>query len=326
MPANQNKWLAIVNPVSGGGRGSKAWPEINTLLRDKGIIPECLFTEYKYHAIELTVDAVNKGFRKILVVGGDGTLHEVVNGLFMQQAVPATDVTIGVISVGTGNDWGRTYDFPNDYGEVADAIFEGRVFLQDVGLVKYRESGYGQSRYIVNVAGFGFDSFVIEQYDMLKERGRSGKLIYIWSLLKALITYRPSPVTISVDGQQAVNEVIFSAAVGIGRYNGGGMMQLPLAHPADGLLDLTTIRRIGRLRVIRNLKSLFNGTLYGVREVLHHRGRHITVDGNPDIVLEADGEILGNGPFEFEIVEKGIKVIVPEKFLQRDKLPPQAQS
>lgn len=319
MPANQDKWLAIVNPVSGGGRGSKAWPEIYKLLRDNDIVPECLLTEYKYHAIELTVNAINEGFRKILVVGGDGTLHEVVNGLFLQQAVPATDITIGVVSVGTGNDWGRTYNFPHEYGQAVETILAGRFFLQDVGLVRYRESGYGQSRYIVNVAGFGFDSFVIEQYDLLKEKGKTGKLIYIWSLLKALITYRSSSVSISVDGQQTVNEVIFSAAVGIGRYNGGGMMQLPLAHPADGLLDLTTIRRISRLRVIRNLGSLFNGTLYNVREVLHHRGRHIKVEGKPDIVLEADGEILGNGPFEFEIVEKGIKVIVPEEFLQSDK-------
>ncbi len=316
MPVNKDKWLAIVNPVSGGGRGSKAWPEIYKLLRDKGIIPECLFTEYKYHAIELTVNAVVEGFRKILVVGGDGTLHEVVNGLFLQQAVPPADITIGVIPVGTGNDWGRTYNFPDDYVEAVRAIFAGRVFLQDVGLVKYKESRYGQSRYIVNVAGFGFDSFVIEQYDLLKERGKTGKLIYILSLLKALLTYRSSHISISVDGEQIIEEVIFSAAVGIGRYNGGGMMQLPLAHPSDGLLDLTTIRRISRLRVVRNLKSLFNGTLYSVREVLHHRGRCITVEGNPDIVLEADGEILGNGPFEFGIVEKGIKVVVTEEFLE----------
>lgn len=316
MLAQQDKWLAIVNPVSGGGKGIKAWPEIHSLLRDNGIIPEYLFTEHKYHAIELTVKAVNKGFRKIIVVGGDGTLHEVVNGLFIQQAVPATEVLLGAISVGTGNDWSRTYGYPHDYVEIVNAISAGHHFLQDVGLVCYKESGYGQSRYIVNVAGFGFDSFVIEQYDRLKESGRTGKLLYIWSLLKALITFRSLPVTIWIDDEIVADEVIFSAAAGIGRYNGGGMMQLPAADPSDGLLDMTIIRRISKYRVIKNLKTLFNGTLYDVREVVHSRGKKIKVECDRDIILEADGEILGNTPFEFQIIEKGIKVVVPEKFLE----------
>lgn len=89
-----DKWFAIVNPVAGSGRGLTDWPLISRLLRERHIVPEYVFTERKYHAIELAVEAVNNGFRKIIVVGGDGTIHEVVNGLFIQKTVPTTDVLL----------------------------------------------------------------------------------------------------------------------------------------------------------------------------------------------------------------------------------------
>ncbi|MFR3487890.1 MAG: acylglycerol kinase family protein [Alistipes ihumii] len=106
-----DKWFAIVNPVAGSGRGLTDWPLISRLLRERHIVPEYVFTERKYHAIELAVEAVNNGFRKIIVVGGDGTIHEVVNGLFIQKTVPTTDV-LSVIAVGTGNDWIRMFGIP----------------------------------------------------------------------------------------------------------------------------------------------------------------------------------------------------------------------
>lgn len=129
-----DKWFAIVNPVAGSGRGLADWPLISKMLRDNRIVPEYAFTERKYHAIELAVEAVNNGFRKIIVVGGDGTIHEVVNGLFIQKAVPTQDVLLSVIAVGTGNDWIRMFGIPRKYSEAIRAIVEGHSFLQDVGI------------------------------------------------------------------------------------------------------------------------------------------------------------------------------------------------
>ena len=152
---NTEKWFAIVNPVAGSGRGLTDWPQISKLLRDHHIVPEYAFTERKYHAIELAVEAVNNGFRKIVVVGGDGTIHEVVNGLFIQKVVPTQDVLLSVIAVGTGNDWIRMFGIPRKYSEAIRAIVEGHSFLQDVGKISYYQSSYKQTRYMANVAGVG---------------------------------------------------------------------------------------------------------------------------------------------------------------------------
>lgn len=313
MENNSGKWAAIINPISGGGRCREEWPRIEQLLLDKGIVPECLFTEHRYHAVELAVEAVSRGFRKLIAVGGDGTFHEVANGVFIQKEVPTQDILLGVVSLGTGNDWGRTYGFPSDYPGIVEAIAAERSVLQDAGHVNYSDSNYRQGRYFVNVSGMGFDSNVIERYDKLKENGRTGKVLYIWSLLKALVGYRSAPMNIRVDGEQvAVNERIFTAAVGIGRYNGGGMMQLPLAAPDDGLFDLTVIRKIRKLKVMRKLRTLFNGTVYSIREVSHHRGRTIRIEAPGHILAEADGELLGNSPFEYTLIPGAIRVVVPE--------------
>ena len=113
MAANSETWFVIVNPVAGGGRGLDHFPQISKHLRDAHILCEPVFTEHKSHATELTVWAVREGYRRIIVVGGDGTLHEVVNGLFIQQEVCPSDVLLAVVAVGTGNDWVRTFGISN---------------------------------------------------------------------------------------------------------------------------------------------------------------------------------------------------------------------
>ena len=123
------KWFVIVNPIAGSGKGLDDYPLISKLLRDNNIKCEAVFTEHKCHATELTVSAVEQGYRHIIVVGGDGTLHEVVNGLFIQKQAAPSDVTIAVIAVGTGNDWIRMYGIPQRYSEAIRALKEGYTFL-----------------------------------------------------------------------------------------------------------------------------------------------------------------------------------------------------
>ncbi|MBR5133259.1 MAG: acylglycerol kinase family protein, partial [Alistipes sp.] len=154
------RWFVVVNPISGSGKGLDDFPLISKLLRDNGIRSESVFTEHKCHAAELTVSAINSGYRHIIVIGGDGTLHEVINGLFIQQSVEPSEVTIAVIAVGTGNDWIRMFGIPTRYSEAIRAIKEGYTFLQDVAAVEYEESRYRQVRYAANVAGVGFDAAV----------------------------------------------------------------------------------------------------------------------------------------------------------------------
>ena len=310
-----DKWFAIVNPVAGSGRGLTDWPLISRLLRERHIVPEYVFTERKYHAIELAVEAVNNGFRKIIVVGGDGTIHEVVNGLFIQKTVPTTDVLLSVIAVGTGNDWIRMFGIPRKYSEAIRAIADGHSFLQDVGVISYYKASYKQNRYMANVAGVGFDAFVNRKYNHLKEEGKKGKWLYLWSTLKAVLRYSSTGVKVYVDDELVVNDLVYSATIGIGRYNGGGMLQTPEAVADDGLFDLTVIRKMSRLAVLLHFKVLFNGRIYKLRKTSLNRGRRIRIDSSPEIAVEVDGEALGYSPFEFEIIDRAVRVVVAERFL-----------
>ncbi len=305
-----------MNPVAGTGRGLEDFPQISKLLRDNSIPSDPVFTEHKYHAVELTVTAVNKGYRKIIVIGGDGTLHEVVNGLFIQKSVRPDEVLLAVISVGTGNDWIRMFGIPTRYSEAIRAIREGKSFLQDVGEVTYEESQYKQKRYVANVAGSGFDAFVIRRFNHLKAKGRTGRWLYPFSIVRSFFTYKSTGVKVYVDDKLVYNDLLFSMAVGICKYNGSGILQLPAAVADDGLLDLTLIRPLHWWHIIFRLRKLFNGEIYQIGHVQHVQGSRITVTSSPDMLLEVDGELLGTTPLEFGILHRAIKVIVSKEFLQ----------
>jgi len=313
--ALQEKWYAIVNPVAGSGKGLTDWPLISKLLRDNHIYHDYVFTEYKHHATELVVEAINAGYRKVIIVGGDGTIHEVVNGIFIQAEVPTQDVLVAVIAVGTGNDWIRMFGIPRKYSEAIKSITAGHSFLQDVGTISYQEAGYRQNRYMANVAGIGFDATVNRRYNRLKEMGKRGKWLYIWSTFKTVLAYRSTGVKVWVDGELAENNLVYSAAIGIGKYNGGGMIPMPEAVADDGLLDMTVIGRISMLGLLFRFKSLYNGKIYRNSMISHRRGRNIRVESSPEIAVEVDGEALGYSPFEFEVIDRAIRVIVAERFL-----------
>ena len=223
MEADKVKWFVIVNPVAGGGRGLDHFPQISKLLRDAHIVCEPVFTEHKFHATELTVSAVKEGYRNIIVVGGDGTLHEVVNGLFIQQEVCPDEVLLAVIAVGTGNDWVRTFGISNRYQDAVKAIGEGYSFLQDVGVVSYEESHYRQSRYMANVAGAGFDARMVRKLSHLKKKGRKSRWRSTWCLVKNFFRYKSTGVKVWVDDRLVYNNLLFSIAIGICKYNVGGI-------------------------------------------------------------------------------------------------------
>lgn len=308
-------WFVIVNPTSGAGHGLKDYPKIAKLLRDNQIFHDAVFTEHQYHATELAVEAVNKGYRKIIVVGGDGTLNEVVNGLFIQKQCEPKDIRLAAIAVGTGNDWVRTFGIPSHYSEAIRAIKEGKTFLQDVGAVSYTESKYSQTRYMVNVAGLGFDAYVISIFNHWKAKGYKGRWLYIASILKAYFKYKSSGVKITVDGNQIFNNLLFSMAVGICKYNGGGVQQLPKAVADDGLLDITLIKPLHWWHIVFRLRRLFDGGIYSIGHVKHAQGKHIRIESTPPIRLECDGELMGYTDVEISVVPQAISVVVTKEFL-----------
>jgi len=313
--ASDAKWFVIVNPVAGSGRGLDDFPAISKLLRDEHIQCEPVFTEHKFHATELTVWAVKEGYRRIIVVGGDGTLHETVNGLFIQQEVDPREVLLAVIAVGTGNDWVRTFGIPSRYREAVRAVRECRSFLQDVGVVSYEEAHYRQSRYMANVAGAGFDAAVNRRFTHLRRKGRRSAWIYTWSMVRTFFRHKSTGMKVWVDGRLVYNDLLFSLAVGICKYNGGGMQQLPDAVSDDGMFDLSLIRPVHFWHLLFRFHYLFNGGIYRIRHVLHERGSRIRIESSPEVSVEVDGELLGESPLEFSILHRAIRIVVSEAFL-----------
>lgn len=308
----EGKWLVIVNPNAGSGRGKKDWVDISSSLVRENIPFSVKFTEKRGHAISLTLEGISGGFRKIIIVGGDGTLNEVVNGAFMNLVCPATDILLGVIPVGTGNDWGRMFGIPLNHEKAIKIIGENKRMLHDVGVVKYFERDEQKTRYFINIAGLGFESDVVKRTNHQKERGHGGKLIYLYNLLVTLISYRNGKAEI-IAGDKKVTANVFSINIGNGRYCGGGMRQTPDAVPDDGFLDVTVIGEMGKIEIIRNLKILYNGKILSHPKVKSYRCKKLSVTSKSKFYVEADGESLGHTPAEISIIPGGINIVYKEK-------------
>lgn len=310
-----SRWFAIVNPVAGKGYGLRDWPQISSLLHQAGIEVDPLFTLHKFHATELVVHAIELGYRKIIVVGGDGTIHETINGLFIQQRVPTNEVTLAVIAVGTGNDWIRMFGIARNYTEAIRSISEGHTFLQDVARVSYFESRVPQVRYLANVGGVGYDAAVCRDFNRLKERGYRGTWLYLQSALKNAVSYRCRSTKITVDGKVVFDGKLFTATIGIGKYTGGGISQTPYAIPDDGLFDLTIIPKMNRLKLFSRFGTLYNDNIYNISGVELFRGADMLISANPTTRLELDGEILGYSDIEVSIIARAVRVIVSSNYL-----------
>jgi len=312
--SNQNKWLVIVNPNAGKGKGKKDWEKISSLMRKEAMTFTEKFTEEKGHAIVLTSDGIKNGFRQIITVGGDGTLNEVVNGVFSNNICPTKDISLAMIPVGTGNDWGRMFGIPNDYEKAIKIIVSNKLMLHDIGILKYY-NGKEKKRYFINIAGLGFESEVVRRTNRQKDKGRNGKAIYFYNLLLSLLAYRNTKAEIIIDGEKTYADV-FSINVGNGRYCGGGMRQTPNALPDDGLLDVTVINGMGKFEIIRSLNMLYDGTILNHPKVDSYRCKNIRVTSESLIEAQADGESLGHTPVEFGIIPASVNIFYGTKFNQ----------
>jgi YegS/Rv2252/BmrU family lipid kinase len=310
-PETNDSHLVIINPNAGRRKGQKDWDRISKLLHEAGIHFKAVFTQAQRDAIDITVSHIENGYKNLIVVGGDGTMNEVVNGIFLQKRYPTSDISLGMITVGTGNDWGRMFNIPRGYREAIATIRTNNSFIQDAGVVKYFHGEQQSSRYFVNIAGIGFDALVVSKTNKMKEDGKGGPLAYLKSIILSLIKYRHTYTKINIDNR-LINNNVFNISIGICKFNGGGMMQLPDAVADDGLFDVTVINKIRKFDVILNLQRLYNGTITKHRLVETYKGKSIMIDSDPVIHLETDGETLGHSPFTFEIIPRSIRVVIGE--------------
>jgi YegS/Rv2252/BmrU family lipid kinase len=302
------EWLVIVNPNAGHGKGKKDWQKIADLLEKHGIEFTSQFTVTRRHAIVLVQEGITNGYRKIIAVGGDGTMNEVVNGVFTQLVCPTTDITLAMITVGTGNDWGKLFGIPVHYENAIQIIKEFKVRLQDAGIVHYYHGTARDRRYFINIAGLGFDAVVVSRTNIQKDKGYKGKAIYFINLLRSLLSYRHTLTSIDIDGIKLQDD-IFTISIGIGRFSGGGMMQTPKAIPDDGLFDVTIVKKMRKGEIIRSLKKLYDGSILDHPKIEGYMGKDILIDSDPLIHVEADGESLGHSPIEFSLLPKSINIV-----------------
>ena len=311
----RKEWLVIVNPNAGTGKGKKDWTRISEIFAMEQISIEHQFTEAKGAAKDLAKEAAQNGFRNIISVGGDGTLNEVVNGIFSQDICSPGEFTLGLIPVGTGNDWGRMFGIPLMYEGAVSVIKENKILRHDVGVVTYFSGNEQHKRYFINIAGLGFEAVVVKKTNKQKDKGQSNQAIYFYNLLTSLLSYKNTAADIIIDGKTTSSNV-FSINVGNGRYCGGGMRQTPDAIPDDGLFDVTVIKDMGKIEIIKSLKLLYDGTILSHPKVDGYRTTNLRVESKHLLFAEADGESLGHTPVEFSIIPASINVVYGTKIIQ----------
>ena len=304
-------YFIIVNPNAGSGKIRKDWNLMSSFLMKKQIIFDVFFTVKPKDAYIQTIESIKKGYLRFIAVGGDGTLNEILNGIFSQNYVATEDITLGMIPVGTGNDWCRMHNIPFNYQKVVNIIKKNNLLKHDVGKVNISNNNSTLNHYFINVCGIGYDALVAKKTNEQKALGKKGKILYFKNIFQLLINYKTQQVKIE-SGSFSENIPLFSMNIGICKYNGGGMMQLPNAKADDGLLDVTIIRDISKIDLIFNINKLFNGKIYKHSKVSGFQCKSLTVENmNEELHIETDGESLGYGKFTFEIIPGSINVIVP---------------
>ncbi len=297
-------YLLIVNPIAGRGAGERVIPRLFRLLREHGLSFDLVQTERPWHAAELARRAVVSGYRAVVAVGGDGTSNEVLNGLMAARDAGEGEAAMGVLCVGTGNDFAYGMGIPLDLEEGCTALARRRTRRVDVGHAR----GF---RYFGNGIGIGFDAAVNVVASRL--RRLRGFLVYLIAVLRTLIFYYRAPVTrIELDDQTLELPALMISVMN-GRRMGGGFLMTPFSRPDDGLFDLCIGGRMSQLEMLSFVPRFMKGTQVGDPRVTMARSRRVRVtvrDGAQ--VVHADGETLALEvqELDLEVIPQGLEVIV----------------
>lgn len=305
-----NELFFIVNPNSGNSKG-RIWDEISAYLTEKNINFGCYLTKSANDAINVIPQILSQGHKNLIVLGGDGTTNEVVNGIFSQTEVPYSEICLGSIPMGTANDWNRYYGWENDYKTSIERLLKHNITKQDVGVVTFTENGERKTRYFINSIGFGFDAEIVKMTNELSHEQRGKEITYLLSLLKCLLKCKKRNVTIEVENFKFSGKVL-SISIANGKFSGGGMQQTPDAIINDGAYDISIFGDIGKFFVIRNVSRLYNGTVTQIKNknvVFARTENSIKVTYDCPTFAETDGEIIGDSPYEISMIKGGLNVI-----------------
>jgi len=300
----------VVNPQSAGGATGRRWPEIRAeVLRALGGEAEHAFTERPMHAVALTAEALRKGFRRIVAVGGDGTLNEVVNGFFQTGGSAPPDACLALVPRGTGGDFRRTFGLDGSLSECCSRL-GADVRPLDVGRVHFtKPDGSPGERYFVNVASFGVSGRV-DQAVNSGSKLLGGKVSFFLASVRTLAGWRDQTVRIRVDGGAEETLAITTLAIANGRYFGGGMKVAPEADPSDGWFDVTIWSGYHLSDFALKSASVYDGRHVRWAGTRTLRCRSLEAASDEEVLLDVDGEQPGRLPASFEILPGALRLAV----------------
>ncbi len=332
VSGNHDTWFAVVNIFAASKKAGGMWQKVEKCFQDDKVSYTCMKTGSCGNAMGLTTKACVEGYRKFIAVGGDGTVHDVLEAIMFYiedcagtgEAVSLSEFTLAVIPVGSGNDWIKTSGVPHDIRKAASLFVNGHIKSQDVVKVSILdpnslpEERVLKTSYMANVGGVGLDARVCDKVNREKKRGKRGKILYVTALIYHIIHRIPAFARVICDGEQVFEGSFLSIAFGIGKYSGGGMRQTPEAVFDDGLLDMTIIPELPMMKIAREAPKLFSDKFWTVRELVTARSRTITVlpfedspSGRPVFgeLVEVDGEVIGNAPVKLEILPDRLNIL-----------------
>jgi diacylglycerol kinase (ATP) len=305
--------LVVLNPHAGGGRAARTVDAVRAVLeRHLGSIDLAL-TEAPGHAISLARDAAAAGRGLVVAVGGDGTLHEVANGVLDAGGATA----VGYVGQGTGGDLRRTFDLEHRLDVYALAIASGRERRVDVGRVRYVDpDGATRSRWFVNVLSVGLGGLV-DRYVSEAPRALGGKAAYFWASARALAACKRGRLRCAVrlgDERDERRIDTFMMAICNGRYFGGGMHVAPMAKADDGRFEVISLDAPSKLAFALSSRAIYGGTHLSAPGAQHFACDRISIDLEGDgaraardvFLLDVDGEPLGGLPIEVELVPRAL--------------------
>ena len=295
----------LVNPAAENGATGRRWPELAHRAASLGLRGDALVSERPGQLAELARQAAEEGANLLVVVGGDGTVNEVVNGIAGRE-----EVELAVIPRGTGWDFVRTYAIPRRLEDAAEVALRGRTRVIDLGRALYRswDGSDGESLF-ANIASAGMSGAIAKRSNE-SSKALGGKVSYLWATLAVFSRWRSDEVWVTVDGEQRGGRM-HDVVVANGRYFGGGMKICPEAEPDDGLFDVLLIGDLTKRDLLLTLPKTYRGKHlpHPKAEVL--RGAVVELETPEPLPVELDGEQPGTTPARFEVVPQALRLRVP---------------
>ena len=294
-PTAEN-FLLIANPISGKGKSKVIAEKAYQRLTDNGRMGKLTLTTGRGDATRLAQEAIKNGCRWLIVCGGDGTIHEVVNAIAARP-----EVVLGLIPCGRGNDFVRALGIPKNPDQAIQVLLSGRPFQVDVGKVG--------DVYFDTIVSCGYDAEVSRRASETSVPF-SGTATYVYTAITTLFSYNTHAARLEGDFGVYEGDILLTAT-GITPHYGGGFKILPNAVLNDGQLEVCIVKPVSRLTVLRMLIKLFWGGHTSHPAVSIQRTKTLTIQTNPPTLLYADGEEVGYTPATVELIERGLTVLAP---------------